>query len=285
MTYEPDAWIAALFRDAGISAAAARIHATVDRFDNAMLAAAATAVPDNPSAITQLFHGAIDPITYRAELVPRQLLTSAALARILGALQLIETELDCYLADRDVVHLSNALGDGMQNLFQALRQCFGFWRLPKDPARPGLKIRHLSLQLAIADGREDAHAGPALKILVDGKEMLARVGARQYSGFPAADLLGMDTPLLPAEPPRFVPLYREAGCRPVTGCLAAIIHTYGDNIAWNAFRRFDDFYTPAMQPEPDDGSPFGRPRAFNGAQYRAEVQRAKAELDAVMRSI
>ncbi len=274
--------MAALLRDAGISAAAARIHATVDRFDNAMLLAAARAVPDNPVAITQLFHGAIDPITYRAGLVPRQLLTSAALARILGALQLIDTELDCYLADRDVVHLSNALGDGMQNLYQALRHCFGFWRLPKDPARPGLTIRHLSLQLAIADGPEDADAVPALKILIDGKEMLAKVGERQYSGFPAADLLGMDTPLLPAEPARFVPLYRETGSRPVTGCLAAIIHTYGDNIAWNAFRQFDDYYTPVMQPEPDDGRPFGRPRAFNGAQYRAEVQRAQAELDALM---
>jgi len=46
----------------------------------------------------------------------------------------------------------------------------------------------------------------------------------------------------------------------------------------NAFRRFGSVLTPALQRDPDDGTPFGRPRVFDGAQYRAEVQRATTEL-------
>jgi|HubBroStandDraft_5_1064220.scaffolds.fasta_scaffold02605_10 hypothetical protein len=269
-TDEADGRIAALFLEAGLTEVADRIAATVAGFDEGMLAAAAAAMPERPGALATLMDSAIGTIPFRAGLVPPQLLTSAALGRIRGALELIDRELESYLADRDRAHLQNVFGDGMQNLYQVLRHCLGFWRLPRDPAGP-VPIRKLRLELGVCDG-QDVAAGPALRLLVDGQELLADVSRRRYTAFPAAELLGIASPLLPADPARFVPLYRAAPGSPA-GCIAAVIHSWGDRIAWNAFRHFDGDYSPAMQPEPADGWPVGSPRVFDGAQYRAEVRR------------
>lgn len=270
---QADERIAAVLCDAGIYAAIYRIKAMAESFDEAMRAAAATVVPDGPTTIDSLLAN-LCAVPYFTERARPELVTDKALARILGALGLIDAELNGYLADRDVAHLATVLGAGIQNLQQVLRHCYGYWRLPKDPSRPG-KIRHLSLLLGIeASGHLEAN--PVLQILVDGVELLAGADGHSYGGFPPAAILGPDAPLLPADPARYVPLYLETGGG--SGCIAAVIHTYGDNVAWNAFRRFERVLTPAMQPDPDDGTPVGRPRVFDGAQYRAEVQRAAAEL-------
>jgi hypothetical protein len=90
-------------------------------------------------------------------------------------------------------------------------------------------------------------------------------------------MLAPNAPLLPAEPARHVPLYLETSDGPAAGCIAVLIHNWGDYIAWNDFRRFDRLYPPTTSPDPDDGTPFGIPQVFDGAQYRAEVQRASTE--------
>lgn len=265
----PGGRVGEIFRDAGVAEVITKILSTVDTLDADMLAAAATAVPGRPEALATFTRSAVGTIEWRADRVPLQLLTAAALARIRGVLQNLASELDSYVADRDPAHLAYVLEDGMQNLYKTLRHCFGFWRLPADPAQVGT-IRHLRLDVRCDNG------GPALALMVDGCELLAEVGGRRYSCFPAAELLAAKSPLIPEEPGRFVPLY-VADELP-GGCLAALIHTWGDYVVWNAFRQFDGTFTPALQPEPDDGRPFGRPRTFDGRQYRAEVERAREEL-------
>jgi hypothetical protein len=274
---QPDANIAAVLRESGIYAAIYRIKAMVESFDEGMRDAAATAVPDGPTSMDSLLANlcAVPYLTVRAR---PELVTDRALASILVALQSIDAELSSYLADGDVRHLTAVLGTEMQNFQRELRHCYGFWRLPRDPSQP-VRIRRLRLQLALPATKGHPEAQAAVQILVDGVELLAQVDGLSYVGFPAGTMLGPDAPLLPADPARYVPLYRETGGG--SGCIAAVIHTYGDNVAWNAFRRFESMLTSSMQPV--DGTPFGRPRVFNGAQYRAEVQRAKTQGGTVAR--
>lgn len=269
MAFEPDERTAALLHNSGIPAQLDGIRDAVNRFDQAMLASAETAMPGD---ISRLLHN-IDGIPFRLDAARPELVTDSALARILDALKLIDGELKIYLANGNTAHLAHALGTGSQNLYQVLRHCLGYWQLGKDPARPAT-IKRLSLQLGTSD--TGGVRGRVLKILVDGIEGLAAVGGRRYTGFPPADILGPDAPLLPAEPARHVPLYIESGGGDPAGCIAALIHTWGDGVAWSDFRRFESVYGPASQPDPVDGSPLGIPQVFDGGQYRAEVQRASA---------
>jgi hypothetical protein len=62
--YQPSEQIAVLFRDAGISAAVARIGATAACFDESMLAVAA--MHDRHKAFSTLFQHAIGTIPERA---------------------------------------------------------------------------------------------------------------------------------------------------------------------------------------------------------------------------
>jgi hypothetical protein len=245
---------------------------TAARFDEAMLADAATAVPDGRRRLDTVLAGSLS-VTEHIQFVRPELVTDAALARIRDALKLINGELNNYISNGNTVHLTDALDTGLQNLYQVNRHCFGYWQLPDDPSHAG-KIKHLSLQLGSPDTAGGPEARPVVKLLVDGIEGLAVVRGRTFSGFRPGEILGPDAPLLPAEPARHVPLYVETGGTPATGCIAALIHTYGDYIAWNDFRLFDSVYAPAMQPDPLDGAPFGMPQVFDGGQYTAEVQRA-----------
>jgi len=259
--------------DSRIYAAIEKIKATVSHLDEAARAAAEMAAPDGPGFDTLL--AALESPALAIDLARPELVTDSALARILGALKYIEGELDSYVADRDVAHLVTVLGYGIQNLYAVLRHCFGYWQLPRDPHAVGM-IKRLCLQLGVPSGApRDAY--PVLQLLLDGIDELALVGRRRYHGFPPAEVLGPDAPLLPAEPARHVPLYVETGGGPSGGCVAALIHTWGDYIAWNDFRRFDSVYTPSMKPRPDDGQPCGRPQVFDGVQYRAAVHRATTE--------
>jgi hypothetical protein len=256
--------------DAGIVSQLQIMQDTARRFDEPMLADAATAVPEGPGLDTVLA-GSLGVIAQIPEMRP-ELVTEPALRRIRDALKLINGELNNYISDGEVVHLTNALDSGLQNLYRANGHCFGYWQLGNDPRRVG-KLKQLSLQLGIAD----SGAYPVVKLLADGMEGLAAVRGRTFRGFPPDEILGPDAPLLPAEPARHVPLYVETGGDPIAGCIAALIHTLGDYIVWNDFRVFDNVYRPAMQPDPLDGSPFGIPQVFDGEQYRAEVQRASTE--------
>jgi hypothetical protein len=247
------------------------VRDTARRFDDAGLMAAATAAP--PGGMDTMLHGILHaPIMIRN--ARPELVTETALLKVLDAIQLIDRELNDYLASGDAAVLAHALGPTFQNFFQVLRRSFGYWQLG-DPGRPGT-IKRLSLRLGVPDtsGRPDAHL--PLRLLADGIEGLAIVGGHRYTGFPAAELLGRDAPLLPAQPARHVPLYAKVEG---TGTIAALIHTWsGDRyIAWSDFRQFDRQYAAATPPDPLDGTPFGVPQVFDADQYRAEVKRATAE--------
>ncbi len=135
--------------------------------------------------------------------------------------------------------------------------------------------------LGVPDIASRPAAYPVLKILVDSSEKLAGRG-HQYTGWHPADILGPDSPLLPAEPARRVALYVDAAGGSVAGCLAAYVKAFGDHVAWADFRRFEGVYhAPAIQPKPDGGDwriGIGIvPPVFDAAQYRAEVHRASTE--------
>jgi len=247
-----------------------RMRDTAKRFDDAALLAAAAAAPH--SGMDTMLAGILDtPV--RVETARPELVTEAALVRVLDALKVIDRELNDYLATGDVAVLAHALGPGLQNFYQVLRLCFGYWQLA-DPNYPGT-INRLSLRIGVSDtaGRPDAY--PVLQFLFDDVERLAVVRGRRYSGFPPGEMLGPNMPLLPAEPGRHVPLYTEVGG---PGTIAALIHTWGNTyIAWNDFRQFAEKYAPAMQPDPLDGAPFGMPQVFDADQYLAEIHRASTE--------
>jgi hypothetical protein len=260
--------------DAGIVSQLQVMRDTARRFDEAMLADAATAVPDGAGLDTVLA-GSLGVAAQIPEMRP-ELLTEPALRRIRDALKFINGDLDNYISNGDAVHLTNAFDSGLQNLYRVNGHCFGYWQLGNDLSRAG-RIKHLSLRLGITDTGAPPRAHPVVKLQADGIEGLAVVRGRTFSGFPPDEILGPDTPLLPAEPARHVPLYVETSGGPIAGCIAALIHTWGDYIAWNDFRIFDSVYRPAMQPDPLDGSPFGMPQVFDREQYRAEVHRASTQ--------
>jgi hypothetical protein len=299
--YQPSVRVGALLRDSGVSAEIERIEATVRRLDDTTHAAAeslrsaekrlhegtltqseADAIFDAASAAAPhafnvlVLLSALNSVSHSADAARPELVTESAFGRILDALRGIDSELNNYISDRDGGRLANVLDTRIQNLYQVVRHCFGYWMLPKDLARAG-KIKRLSLQLGSPDTGGHPDAKPVLKLLVDDIEGLAVVRGRRYCGSPPAEILGSDAPLLPADPARHVPLYVESGDGPATGCIAALIHIWGDYIVWNDFRQFEIVYAPTRQPDPLDGSPFGMPQVFDGEQYRAEVQRASAE--------
>jgi hypothetical protein len=264
---------AATAGDSRILSHLAIIRDTAKRFDETMLVTAATAMPEGPG-LDSLLAAALRIPAYLNIALP-ELITDFAIAKILDALKHIDGELNDYISDRDTAHLADALGTGLQNLHLALRDCYGLWQLGKRP----WQTQRLDLRLGVPDivGRPVAY--PVLKILVDGIEQLAGRNC-QYTGWHPADILGPDSPLLPAEPARRVALYADAAGGPAAGCLAAYVKDFGDQVAWADFRRFEGVYhAPAIQPNPEGGDwRIGpAPLVFDAAQYRAEVQRASTE--------
>lgn len=251
------------------------IRDTAKRFDEAMLADAATAVPEGPGLDAVL--AAVFRIPAYLEIALPEVVTDFAIANILDALKHIDSELNDYISDGDTAHLANALDTGLQNLILALRDTFGLWQLGKGPWNA--EIQRLDLRLGVPDIAGRPAAYPVLKMLVDGIEKLA--GRRyQYTGWHPADILGPDSPLLPAEPARRVALYVDAAGGPAAGCLAAYVKAFEDQVAWADFRRFEGVYhAPTIQPNPEGGDwRIGpAPLVFDAAQYRAEVQRATTE--------
>jgi hypothetical protein len=251
---------------------------TAQQFDETMLAAAATTVPDG-IGLDGLLGAAFGIPVYLSIALP-ELVTDYAITKILDALKHIDNELNDYVSNRDTAHLANALGTGLQNLHLALRDCYGLWQLGKPPWDG--KINRLELRLGVPDIAGRPVAYPVLKILIDGSEKLAGRN-QQYTGWHPADILGPDSPLFPAEPARRVALYVDATGGPAAGCLAAYVKTFGKHVAWADFRRFDGVYhAPTIQPNPNGGDwRIGGigivPPVFDAAQYQAEVQRASTE--------
>src|SRR5215470_3887298 len=189
--YQPSAQVAAMLRDSGVSAQIERIKATVRRLDDTTQAAAeshrsaekrlhegtltqseADAIFDAASAAAPhafnvlVLLSALNSVSQSADAAYPELVTESAFGRILDALIGIDSELNNYISDRDAGHLANVLDTRIQNLYQVVRHCFGYWMLPKDPARAGT-IKRLSLQLGSPDTARHPDAKPLLKLLVD----------------------------------------------------------------------------------------------------------------------
>jgi hypothetical protein len=161
--------------DARIARQLGILRDTAMRLDDAMLAAAAAAVPDGPGLDTLL--AAVSRVPAYLRMVFPEQVTDAAIAKILDALKHIDSELNDYISDRDTARLANILDTGLQNLILAVRNCIGRWQLGKGPWR----IQRLDLRLGIPDIAGRPAAYPVLKILIDGTEVLA--GRRcQYTG-------------------------------------------------------------------------------------------------------
>jgi hypothetical protein len=197
---------------------------TAKRFDETMLADAATAVPEGPGLDTLL--AAVFRIPAYLNIVLPEQVTDYAITNILNPVERIGSELNDYLSDGDTDHLTDALGSGLQNLILAIRDTIGLWRLGnKGP----WQIQRLDLRLGVPDIAGRPAAYPVLKILIDGSEKLAGRNY-QYTGWHPADILGPDSPLLPAEPARRVALYVDAAGGPAAGCLAAYVKDFGDQV-------------------------------------------------------
>jgi len=123
--------------------------------------------------------------------------------------------------------------------------------------------------------RETSDA-PVVVLLVDGVEVLEGRG----NGFGPETLLHKGDPLLPAEPPRRVGLYKcgcgDAGCG-ITGCL---ISESDGVVRWSGFRAFVGRHgplDPALEDDVDSQPIDREDLVFDAAKYRAEVARAKAD--------
>src|SRR5215831_6519126 len=112
------------------------IQDTVKRFDEAMLTAAAAAVPHGIDRLHSVL--AQVPITIRSACP--ELVTDVVIARIFDKLSLIGDELNDYISDANVGRLANALGAEIDNLIWALRANFGLWQPPSGPDGLGLLV-------------------------------------------------------------------------------------------------------------------------------------------------
>jgi hypothetical protein len=121
------------------------MQGTAKRFDEAMLADAATAVPEGPGLDTLL--AAVFRIPAYLQIALPELVTDFAITNILDALRHIDSELNDYISDRDTAHLAHALETVLQNLHLALRDCYGLWQLGKGP----WQIQRLDLRLGVPD--------------------------------------------------------------------------------------------------------------------------------------
>jgi hypothetical protein len=146
-------------------------------------------------------------------------------------------------------------------------------------------VRHLELRLGIPNEGGSPTVFPVVQIMIDGDEKLAAVEIPGYgSGFvgsPPAAILGKDTPLLPAEPPRRVVLYLRTAGDPGDGCIAPRICKSGNYVIWHDFSvlvgLIDD--APLVKDDPTViGEPIDLPDVwFDATQYIAEVRRVTAE--------
>ena len=130
------------------------------------------------------------------------------------------------------------------------------------------------LEIQVVPGESVDH--PRVVLLVDGREVL---GGRGEQGFGPEGLLHKGDPLIPTDPPRRVALY-YCGCGvPGCGTTACVISESEGVVRWSGFRTFVGLNHPLDTSLSDeDGRPADLPEvAFDAAEYRSEVERAKAD--------
>lgn len=126
-----------------------------------------------------------------------------------------------------------------------------------------------------------------VRILVDGKDLLARPGRYgPYRGPWPPALLGDESPLIPVDPPRRILLYMESTTPdPDNGNITAIISDADGHVVWADFRECRDDAAidqdgMVFDLHPAASTALGVPDlVFDREQYVAEVRRASAERD------
>ncbi len=118
---------------------------------------------------------------------------------------------------------------------------------------------------------------PNVTVLVDDEDVIGR--ATGFQGFDPEELFGADSPLLPADPPRRVAIYRCSCGEPGCGCAACIVSETDGVVHWQDFRDFVGVYAkPTVGDDPTGGKRHAMPDlSFDAEQYRAEVQRASTD--------
>jgi hypothetical protein len=137
---------------------------------------------------------------------------------------------------------------------------------------PGLAV--LSLRFEVVDDRPD---WPVVRILVDGRDPFAAV-APGWRGFDPAEILGPDSPLLPADQRR-VAVYCCTCGEPGCGVIAPVIFPSPDGrrVSWVDFRDYTGVFDDPVinSPDENEGRSWGLPDLhFSREQYVAEVDRA-----------
>ncbi len=136
------------------------------------------------------------------------------------------------------------------------------------------------LDIETRAGPRAAADPPTVRILVDGAEVLRRIGSMELVAFPGTDLLGARSPLIPQDPAQRVALY-HCGCgEPGCGVAAPLITRHGERITWSDFRDFVGvFHEPVFDGDVGGGTPLRLPElTFDACQYLAEVERASEDL-------
>jgi hypothetical protein len=108
MTQCPDKYY-----ESGIAARVDNIRDTVNRFDEAMLAAAVRVVPE-ANGVKRLLV-VLDHLPGEMQIALPELINDRAIGRIIDALAFIDGELNGYISDSDTAHLTNAL-DSLEHL-------------------------------------------------------------------------------------------------------------------------------------------------------------------------
>ena len=149
------------------------------------------------------------------------------------------------------------------------------------PDRAG-PTRLLTLEVHPGRGANYRPDYPAVRILIDGHDTLRQASGRAYGGPDPDQLFGPASPLLPASPARRIAVY--GCCCGIWGCgsVAPLITEHDGRIVWHDFRDYTGLYDEPVAkhaPRPHSGNPLPFPAvAFDPAQYRAEVERASADL-------
>jgi hypothetical protein len=112
-----------------------RVEGTISQADaDAMLDAACSVAPHARGIIAMLSN--LESLPVQAQTALPELVNDTNVARITGALEFIDRELNDYLRDSHTAHLTNALDAGLRNLHEALRRSFGYWQVDRGH-RPG----------------------------------------------------------------------------------------------------------------------------------------------------
>lgn len=138
-------------------------------------------------------------------------------------------------------------------------------------------VRRIDLRFDVPAGQPADY--PVVTVLIDGEDLLTSTRPG-FAGFGPEEMLGPDSPLLPAHPWRRVAVYRcscgIAGC----GVIAPpIINRTDGRIVWTDFRDYTGVFDgPTVESDPDGGHELNqRDLVFDARQYAAEVGRASAD--------